>query len=383
MKTIGKKKSILAIGLIATVLLIGAGVTSYLKMPNNMIAIDINPSIELHTNRLNQVVSVIPVNEDAVQLMSGYQLEDRDLENVIEDIVDRMILSGYLIAGQENQILITANDTNTSDELLGQVNTAIATYLQEKQLQVGLLQQRIEISDADEVIAHENNVSAGKMAIIDKLLENNNNLTVEELASASIKELFQLSIDYNISLEDLIDNYSEVMENQFDLEDVLEAEDIDDADDAEVEDMQDEDDKSEAKNNYDEDQDKEDQDKEDQDEENQDEEDQDDNEDQDEDNDDLRPNDGKVDDSEDDQDNDSDIDEDTDHEDNEDSEEDDEDLYNSKDYEEKDTDGDDEDNTFEEYQDADNQEEDNQNEDDQDEDHDQEDGEDNDQGDED
>jgi hypothetical protein len=395
MNTITKKrKSILAIGLIAAVLLIGTGVGFYLKAPNSMIAIDINPSIELHTNRLNQVVSINPVNEDAVQLMAGYQLKDRDLEDVIEDIVDRMILGGYLITGQENQILITGDDTNTSVELLSKVNTAISAYLQQKQLQAELLQQRIEISDADEEIAHDNDVSAGKMAIINKLLENNNGLTTEELASASIKELVQLSIDYNISLEDLIDNYSDVMENHFDLEDILDSED---ADDAEEEDMQDEDDDNEAKdkNAVDQDDDadnNEDRDKDDRDEEDQDEENRQDLEDQD---DDQDKEDEEDQDDQEDQDDDADNDEDSDYDDNEDSEDEDDrkviinnNAYNSKEQErnasyDDDEDSEDEDNSYEEERDEDGDKEDNHNEDSQGEDHDREDEEDNDQGDED
>ena len=380
-KKVMKRKSILAIGLIASVFVIGAGVATYLKTPNNMIAIDINPSIELHTNRLNQVVSIDPVNEDAILLMAGYQLENNDLENVIEDIVDRMILSGYLISGQENQILITADDTNTSEEVLGRVNTAIATYLQEKQLQVELLQQRIKISDLDEEIAHENNVSAGKMSIINKLVESNSNLIMEELANMSIKELVQLSINQNISLEDLIDNYSELMEDQLDLEDILDAEDTDDADDAAKEEMQDEDDRSEAKNVYEEDQDEEDQDEEKQDAEDRDNQAEEDN------------NDSKEDIS----DNDDDEDSDNEDSDNEDSENQDEDRDHDSErnsvlsndlYEESDSyidreDEEKQDSKYGDYQDKDGQEEDNQYEDSQDEDQGGEDEEENNQGDED
>lgn len=226
MKVFLKKRiSIMAIGIVSVLLVIGVGVGFYMYAPSNMIALDINPSIELHTNRLNRVVSINPVNEDAIQLMTGYYLEDRDLETVIEDIVDRMIFGGYLTEGQENQILITADDSNPSEELLGRVNAVITTYLQEKQMKVQLLQQNMVVTEEEEEVAHANNVSAGKMAIVDKLLENSNRLTTEELASTSIKELIRFSIDQNISLEDLIENYSEVLEDQLELEDFANTDD--------------------------------------------------------------------------------------------------------------------------------------------------------------
>ena len=207
MRTFIKKRiSIMSIGIIAALLFIGAGVGFYMYAPSNMIALDINPSIEIHTNRLNRVISINPVNEDAIRLMAGYHLDDRDLDTVIEDIVDRMIFNDYLIEGQENKILITSDDTNTSDELLSRVNSVIASYLKEKQMKVQLLQQNLVVTEDEEEVAHANNVSAGKMAIIEKLLENSNGLTAEELASTSIKELIQFSIDQNISLEDLIES---------------------------------------------------------------------------------------------------------------------------------------------------------------------------------
>ncbi|MHB8127578.1 MAG: anti-sigma-I factor RsgI family protein [Mobilitalea sp.] len=204
--SIKKRMSIMSIGIFAALLLVGTGVGFYMYAPSNMIALDINPSIELHTNRLNRVISINPVNEDAIRLMEGYHLDDRDLDTVIEDIVDRMIFNGYLTEGQENKILITSEDTNTSEELLSRVNSVIASYLQEKQMNVQLLQQNLVITEDEEEVAHANNISAGKMAVVEKLLENIDGITAEELASTSIKELIQFSIDQNISLEDLIES---------------------------------------------------------------------------------------------------------------------------------------------------------------------------------
>ena len=217
--TLVKRKSVLIIGMIAALLIIGLGVGKYLTSPSNLIGLDVNPSIEIHTNRLNQVVSINPVNEDAKLLMAGYQLEDKNLESVIKNIVDRMILSGYIASGQENKILVTVDDTNTTENLLTNVNNTIAAYLQEKQVSADVLEQSLSISVEDTVTAHNNDVSAGKMAIINRLQDNNISFTTEELAHSSIKDLIILALDNNIAMEDLIQNYSIVSGDQQNLGD--------------------------------------------------------------------------------------------------------------------------------------------------------------------
>lgn len=221
------KKSIIAAGILAVLLVIGTGVYLYLKTPVHLLAIDVNPSIELRTDRLNRVVSVNPVNEDAVNLMAGYQLDDRDLETVIGDIVDRMIFYGYLTSDRKNQILITADDTYTSAEILGQVNTAIADYMSERQLEVEILQQQLAADSLAVDAAHANNVSFGKMAIINELMANGSTMTADELAGLSIRDLVAYAEARGVSLEDLIDNYKDILAEQADT--VAEADTVTDA----------------------------------------------------------------------------------------------------------------------------------------------------------
>ena len=87
---IHKKRGIL-FGLLAAVLFAAGALYFYLTTPVNFLAIDLNPSIEIQTNRLDKVVSLKASNADAKKLLEGYKLTDRDLDDVIEDLVDRMI----------------------------------------------------------------------------------------------------------------------------------------------------------------------------------------------------------------------------------------------------------------------------------------------------
>lgn len=213
MKKLGKTGKAIAIGGISLFITAAAGMGLYLNAPSNMFSIDVNPSIELHTNRLGYVVSVDPVNEDAKLIMAGYQLNDRDLETVIEDIVDRMILNGYLISEDTNQILITA-DEDISTDFMDKVDTLLTEYLQEMQFDVSVLDQLIDMNAESIEAAHDYEISVGKMAIIEKLLSENPNISLEDLVDESIKQLMQLAEEQGISPDNLITNYNGVAADQ-------------------------------------------------------------------------------------------------------------------------------------------------------------------------
>jgi hypothetical protein len=195
--------------ILTALMLIGlsaAGIIYYLNSPSGMLAIDVNPSLEIHTNHLGQVVSINPVNDDAVQLMAGYQLTDRNLETVIKDIVDRMILNGYLVNENTNEILLTGNK-NSSDTLLNQATTSLTSYLQEKQLAVEVLNQKTDMDKEDVEAAHENQISVGKMALINALLKYDSSLTTEDLTHATIKNLIQIAHTQSIPLGQILKDY--------------------------------------------------------------------------------------------------------------------------------------------------------------------------------
>ena len=204
-ETIKKWNLALPIGIISVFLVIGVIAGVYFLAPSNYLSLDVNPSIEFQTNRLNNVVSINPVNEDAKKIMAGYELTDKNLEVVIKNIVDRMILNGYIAPDKDNQILITTQDKNAAPELSQDVNDILTTYLNEKQLNANLIQQSIKVSSKDIENAHENSISAGKMALIEKLIQSDSSLTLDELSKTRVSDLITLAKTKNINLDGLID----------------------------------------------------------------------------------------------------------------------------------------------------------------------------------
>jgi len=199
-KTSGKAKLILSVGIMAAALVIGVVLWVYYKAPSSYFAIDVNPSIEIHTNRLNEVTSIEPINADAKQLMAGYELTDKNIETVIKNIVDRMMINGYIAPDKDNQILITTKENQNAEELTATVDSIIAKYLTEKQVDANVIPQSIKVTTQSIKAAHKNHVSIGKMAIIQKLMQADSTLKLEDLTPARVSDLVALAKSKNISL---------------------------------------------------------------------------------------------------------------------------------------------------------------------------------------
>ncbi len=204
-------KIILASGVLVLAGLV-VGSLIYLFTGTKYLSIDVNPSIELEVNRINKVVSVNALNEDAKKVVNGLKLKGEDLDDAVEDIMESMIKNGYITNETDNKILLTAKDGEESKEMLNEANIVIDTILEGKKLQAKLISQSIDFTEKDLENAHKYNISIGKQNIIKRILEEDNTLTMEELASTRVSDLFAYSAQNKISFDDILDDYEDAVE---------------------------------------------------------------------------------------------------------------------------------------------------------------------------
>ena len=237
------KRSVKAamIGTAATLAVGAAALGFYLTAPSGYIALDVNPSLEIRTNRLNHVTSVEAANEDGRKLLEGYRLDDHDLDDVIEDLVDRMLLQGYLGGTGENDVLVTVEDGTVSPDTVEQVNHKIAAYLEYRRVDAHVMNQSITLSQELKDKAQQYGVSAGKMSVIDRLVAGDPTLTPQDLAQTRISDILNYAQEKGISLaflEQRLDDMEDRLDDQDDehvdaladgVEDVIDPDD--DADD--------------------------------------------------------------------------------------------------------------------------------------------------------
>ena len=137
---------------IALVLAIVVGAGGYLTaVPAGAIKMDVNPSIEIVTNRLDRVIEINPLNLDAKKMLENFEPKDKSLEGTVNDLVDLMILTGYISGGKDNVVRLTVNDDTVDSELVERVNKAIAAMLQNKQIEARVIKQTLKDSLDDDL----------------------------------------------------------------------------------------------------------------------------------------------------------------------------------------------------------------------------------------
>ena len=186
-----KNNSIILKG-IALVLAIVVGAGGYLTaVPAGAIKMDVNPSIEIVTNRLDRVIEINPLNLDAKRMLENFETKDKSLEGTVNDLVDLMILSGYISGGKDNVVRLTVNDDSVDSELVERVNKAIAAMLQNKQIEAKIIKQTLKDSLDDDLYEDDKDD--------ERIVESKGIISradVEAIALARIKgEIIKLELD--------------------------------------------------------------------------------------------------------------------------------------------------------------------------------------------
>ncbi len=183
----------LPIFLLALIVMVGVVVTQ----PANSLTMDINPSIEIVTNRLDRVVEINPLNDDARELLADFNPKDKNLESTVNDLVDLMILTGHIKGGQDNFVMITVADDTVDNKLVDKVNRAIKAMLENKQIEATILNQAIAKADRGD------EKRTGVQLAAQRLQEIDGRLTAEQIGSMTVRELIHYSKKNNIPIENL------------------------------------------------------------------------------------------------------------------------------------------------------------------------------------
>ncbi len=241
--TIRKKIALLAI---PSLLAVSAFTFAFLNAPANKITFDVNPSIELTTNRLDDVIEINPLNDDAEVLLKDYSPINRDLEDVVNDLVDRMILTGYISGGQDNLVMITVQDSQANEALVDRVNKTIAAYLENKQIEATVVNQKLDLAWEE---LNKDGISSGKLAVIETLMADDDHLSKEELSDMKVSELVALAKALDLKPSALFDTVfdNDFDDDNFDLNDDFDLDDDSDFDnDSDLDDDWDDDDRDDA-----------------------------------------------------------------------------------------------------------------------------------------
>ena len=190
------KKLSRILSIAAAFVLLIAGVFLYKNFTGSdaaaLVSIDVNPSIELEVDADERIIIARALNDDGKKVLSGMKLEGTDLNTGVNAIVGSMLKNGY-IDELRNSVLVSVSGDGSIDtaaleaKLMQEVSSALDGA------GAVVAQNLDDIDDDTRKLAERYGISVGKAAFIEKIIELNPTLKVEELAPLSINELCLLA----------------------------------------------------------------------------------------------------------------------------------------------------------------------------------------------
>ena len=148
---------------------------------------DINPSVELVFNNLNQLKEAKPLNKDGADLLKDIKLRGNPAE-VIVSLINAATEKGYIGASDEQPevlITVTARGGKAPEEYAEIISAAL-----EKNNMGDFV--TVEVCDKDfRDMAAELSVSPGKLKMAERMFASDQSVSVEDYANMSVKELME------------------------------------------------------------------------------------------------------------------------------------------------------------------------------------------------
>lgn len=179
----------------AAVLIVAAACILNLQLhsdqkPDAIIAIDVNPSIELTVNQKEQVLQATARNTDAEKILDGMDLKGTDLDIAVNALIGSMLKHGY-INDLDNSILVSVeSDDNARSAALNQsIVSEINQIFTSSAIEGAVIGQSLQTDAELAQLAEQYQVSFGKAALIQDILEEEPLLSFTDLAALSINDL--------------------------------------------------------------------------------------------------------------------------------------------------------------------------------------------------
>ncbi len=195
----------------AVVLLISGAVGGFHviggNIPSTVVALDVNPSLEIEINDKEQVVNVKALNEDAQKVIGDMNFKKVDLNVAINALIGSMLINGYLSVDKNSILISVDSDGKDAGELQQNISNNVYKLLTGSGIDALVISQKFNKEDA-----HGEGVSTAKTTLINKILaigltdKNGTAYTYEQLAALSINEIKLILDSKSLSIEEINTN---------------------------------------------------------------------------------------------------------------------------------------------------------------------------------
>lgn len=157
-----------------------------------LLAVDINPSVEMEINKNYRVIKISALNEEASKLPLE-DLKNYPLIDALEEIVEMVETAGYIKKDESNRVLVTSVELKSNDEgdknldnLIMEGKKKIEEVSNERGQQVEVVTIKSDRETLNK--AKEENISVGKMEIYKKMEDENKNQDKNEIMELKDKK---------------------------------------------------------------------------------------------------------------------------------------------------------------------------------------------------
>ena len=175
-------------------------------VPDSHVDIDVNPGVEIVTNKKNKVLEVQSTNQDGAVVIDGMNLKNTELKVAVNALIGSMVQKGY-IQNDNTGILVTVRNDNEDKankvkaEVLNDINTALST----NSVQATVINQTVKTTVDAKKFATENNISIGKAVFVLNLAAKDGSLDAKELTKMKVSEIASLVVQKGIDIRDIVD----------------------------------------------------------------------------------------------------------------------------------------------------------------------------------
>ncbi len=157
-----------------------------------LLAVDINPSVEMEINKNYRVIKISALNEEASKLPLE-DLKNYPLIDALEEIVEMVETAGYIKKDESNRVLVTSVELKSNDEgdknldnLIMEGKKKIEEVSNERGQQVEVVTIKSDRETLNK--AKEENISVGKMEIYKEMEDENKNQDKNEIMELKDKK---------------------------------------------------------------------------------------------------------------------------------------------------------------------------------------------------
>ena len=169
----------------------------------SVVMLDVNPSLSMHVDADEKVLSAEALNDDAKEILGDMELKGTSLETAVNAIIGSMLQKGYL-SDIQNSILVSVenDDADRSARLQEQISQIISQAVANSSMDAAVLSQTISDDNAELVkLAEKYNISLGKAVLIQEVVDQKPGTTFESLAPMSINEIALIISSNNVSAD--------------------------------------------------------------------------------------------------------------------------------------------------------------------------------------